>query len=371
MAQPNDASGCLTHPHATTEQPIQVGSGSSSDSPRRPVPFVSVIIPTCNEGRFIAQCLDSVLKGDYPLDRLEIVVVDAMSIDETRDLIWARQTAGVPIRILDDTQGNLPRALNLAIRESRGEILIRLDAHNTYARDYLCRCVERLVKGEADIVGGVWHVVPRTGGAWGRAVAAVLGEPFGVGNAHYRTRRLTKPTLVDTVPYFACYRTLFDRFGLYDETIPVSEDMVYNSRLRRAGGRILLDPAIESWYQARTELRLFVRHNLRNGYGAILPLHWGKRFRARHFAPLVFVTVMTVLALMGLLKTGAGWLFVMALVTYVAAAAAVALRVAIRDRAPLQFALMPVVFSVLHVTYGIGSVAGMCVITWRVLWTRR
>jgi len=203
-----------------------------SASPREAVPSVTVIIPTRNEGRFIAGCLDSVLTGEYPVDRLEILVIDAFSTDGTRALIRARKAAGAPIRILDDSEGNIPRALNAAIRESRGEILIRLDAHNTYAKDYLRRCVERLVAGEAEIVGGVWHAVPRTRGAWGRAVTAALSEPFGVGDAHYRTRTLTQPTLVDTVPFFACQRALFDRFGFFDDNIPGSEDMVYNSRVR-------------------------------------------------------------------------------------------------------------------------------------------
>ena len=334
------------------------------------MPSVSVIIPTRNEGRFIADCLDSVLTGEYPVDRLEILVIDALSTDETRDVISARKAMGAPIRILDDTEGNIPRALNLAIRASRGEILIRLDAHNTYARDYLRRCVERLVAGEAEIVGGVWHAVPRTAGAWGRAVTAVLSEPFGVGNAHYRTRRLTQPTLVDTVPYFACRRTLFDRFGFFDDSIPCSEDMVYNSHLRELGGRILLDPAIESWYQTRTDPTPFIKHNLRNGIGAVLPLHWGVRFRLRHFAPLMFISAMTVLALISMLQPRLAWLFIGALVIYVLVAAGVALRVAVRERAPMQFALMPVVFFVLHVSYGIGSVAGICVLIWRTLGTR-
>jgi len=365
MAQSNDASGCLTRPHATTEKPIQVGRGDSSDSPRRHVPLVSVIIPTRNEGRFIANCLDSVLTGEYPVDRLEIIVIDALSTDETREVIRAREFSGASIRIIDDHERNLPRAINAGIRAARGEILVRLDAHTTYAPDYLRKCVERLVADDADIVGGVWHVVPRTQGAWGRAVAAVLSEPFGVGNAHYRTRRLTEPTFVDTVPYFACRRELFDRFGFYDDSIPVSEDMVYNSALQAAGGRILLDPAIESWYQARTEFTTFVKHNVRNGYGAMLPLFWGVRLRARHFAPLGAVSMMAVLALMGLLQRRLGWLFVGVLVTYLLVAVATAFRTARRERAASQLVLMPIAFLVLHASYAIGSVLGASVVTWK------
>lgn len=326
---------------------------------------MTVIIPTRNEGPFIADCLDSVLTGAYPVDRLEILVIDALSTDETRDVIRARADSGVPIRIIDDLERNLPRAINAGIRASRGEILVRLDAHTTYAPDYLRKCVERLVAGEADIVGGVWHVVPRTRGAWGRAVAAVLSEPFGVGNAHYRTRRLTEPTLVDTVPYFACRRDLFDWFGFFDDTIPVSEDMVYNSALQAAGGRILLDPTIESWYQARTELTSFVKHNLRNGYGAMLPLFWGVRLRARHFAPLGFVSMMAVLGVIWLLQWRLGWLFGGVLVAYLLMAVGTALRTAVREHAPSQLFLMPIGFFVLHASYAVGSVAGTCVVTWK------
>jgi glycosyltransferase involved in cell wall biosynthesis len=88
-----------------------------SDLSQEEVPAVTVIIPTRNEGRFIAKCLDSVLTGEYPVDRLEILVIDALSTDETRAVISARKAMGVPIRILDDTEGNIPRALNPAIRD--------------------------------------------------------------------------------------------------------------------------------------------------------------------------------------------------------------------------------------------------------------
>jgi succinoglycan biosynthesis protein ExoA len=330
-------------------------------------PTVSVIIPTRNEGRYIGQCLDSVLSGEYPLDRLELIVVDAMSTDQTRDVIRAR-AGNIPLRILDDCEGNLPRALNLAILDARGDILIRLDGHNIYAPDYLRRCVERLVAGEADMVGGVWHVTPRSTGGWGRAVAAVLGEPFGVGNAHYRTHTFNEPTETDTVPYFACYRSLFDRFGLYDESVPGSEDMVYNSQLRQNGGRILLDPSIQSWYQARTDPSVFIRHNLRNGYWAILPLYWGKRFRARHFAPLAFVTGLILLAGLGTASPTIQRVFVAAVLAYLATALAVSMRAAVRGRAPLNALLMPPAFAVLHVTYGIGSLAGVLVLLWKAVW---
>ncbi len=338
-----------------------------SDSAQGAVPFVSVIIPTRNEGRFISACLDSVLNGDYPLNRLEFVIVDALSTDGTRELIRQRISDAVPLRVLDDRERNIPRALNAAIRAARGSFLVRLDAHNIYAEDYIRRCVERLVRGEADMVGGVWHVVPRTNGAWGRAVAAVLTEPFGVGNAHYRTRKLTEPTLVDTVPYFACGREFFDRFGLYDDDIPGSEDMVYNLRVRKRGGRILLDPEIQSWYHARTELKAFVRHNLRNGFWAVLPLAWGVRFRARHFTPLVFVAAITVLSATWLFQGRFGWMLAVVLGTYLAAATFVSLRTAVRQRAPLQLVLMPLAFAVLHVFYGIGSLAGLGALAFKML----
>src|SRR5438105_14013244 len=108
-------------------------------------PFVSVIIPCRNEVAYLAACLDSILLSDYPRERLEIVVADGMSTDGTRELL-----ARYPVRMVDNPARITPAALNRAIAESRGEIIVRIDAHSTTAADYISRAVGHLEATGAD-----------------------------------------------------------------------------------------------------------------------------------------------------------------------------------------------------------------------------
>ena len=88
-------------------------------------PFVSVIIPCRNEAPYLAACLDSALKSDYPPERMEIIVADGMSTDGTRELL-----AQYPVRMIDNPARITPAGLNRAIAESQGQIIARIDAHS-------------------------------------------------------------------------------------------------------------------------------------------------------------------------------------------------------------------------------------------------
>jgi glycosyltransferase involved in cell wall biosynthesis len=105
-------------------------------------PFVSVIIPCRNEARFIGACLRSILAGDYPAERMEVTVADGMSTDGTRQIVagMIAGTGGEPagrLRMIDNPERITPCALNRAIVASRGEIVVRMDAHASVAPDYV------------------------------------------------------------------------------------------------------------------------------------------------------------------------------------------------------------------------------------------
>ena len=120
-------------------------------------------------------------------------------------------------------------------------VLMLLGAHSVYDRDYVERCVRSLLRSGADNVGGVLRIVPRDDTLMGAAIALASGSGFGSGDA-YTKRGARSPRLVDTV-FGGCYRReVFDRVGLFDERLARSQDFDFNLRLRRAGGKILLDP---------------------------------------------------------------------------------------------------------------------------------
>ena len=95
-------------------------------------PFVSVVVPCYNEQSTIRKLLGALYSQTYPLDRMEVVISDGLSTDGTRDVIasFQKEHADLSIRVVENKAKTIPSGVNQAIRESRGEIIARLDAHS-------------------------------------------------------------------------------------------------------------------------------------------------------------------------------------------------------------------------------------------------
>ena len=236
-----------TEPHAGT--PTALVSG----------PSVSVVLPTLNEEGFVADCLRTLLTQDYD-DVLEILVVDGGSTDGTRDLV---RSFGAPVQLLDNPRVTAAAAMNVAIAAASAEVIVRVDAHSLYEPDYVTSCVRVLLDTGADNVGGAMRPVGTT--RFGRAVAAVTSSPLGIGPGkfHYSQERED----VDTV-YLGCWRrqTLVDLGGFDEVGLQwAAEDQDLNFRLRKRGGRVVLDPSIRSWYFPRDTPRALRRQYFNYG----------------------------------------------------------------------------------------------------------
>ncbi len=210
-------------------------------------PTVSVILPTLDERHYIRDCLDSLAAQDYPRI-IEILVVDGGSVDGTRGIV---EDEGGVVRLLDNPRVSAAAAMNVGLVHAAGEVVVRADAHTLYAGDYVRRCVDVLEETGADNVGGPMRPVGAT--SFGRAVAAVTSSPFGVGPGrfHYANSRQD----VDTV-YLGCWRRqTLQALGGFDESQLqwAAEDQELNFRLRRRGGRIVVDPDIRSSYFPRQQ----------------------------------------------------------------------------------------------------------------------
>lgn len=224
-------------------------------------PQVSIVLPTLDERGFIRDCLDSLLAQDYT-DITEILVVDGGSADGTREIVSAM---GAPVRLLDNPRVAAAAALNIGMREAKGEVVVRGDAHAWYEPDYVRRCVEVLGETGADNVGGCMR--PVGVGTLGCAIAAATSSPLGMGPGrfHYAKRREE----VDTV-WLGCWRReTLERLGGFDEENLQwgAEDHELNMRLRQGGGRIILDPSICAWYFPRNTWRGLWRQYFNYGVG--------------------------------------------------------------------------------------------------------
>ncbi len=194
----------------------------------------------------------------------------------------------------------IPSGLNQAIRESRGEIIVRLDAHSMPIPEYVERCVAAHEAGKGDNVGGVWDI--RAGAdTWiAKAISFAAAHPLGVGDAMYRLN--AKAGAVDTVPFGSFRRTLIDRIGAFDETLLANEDYEFNTRVRESGGMVWLDPSIRSVYFSRSTLGKLAHQYWRYGFWKFKMLkRYPHTLRWRQALPPLFVLSLLVLIVLSLL----------------------------------------------------------------------
>lgn len=316
------------------------------------LPFVTVIVPMRNEERYIAMCLDSIIANDYPTDRLEVLVIDGMSTDRSRLIVEAYTQRYPFIRLLNNPRQIVSAALNIGIREARGEIIIRMDAHTVYATDYIRRCVELLTTTDALNVGGPMRKVGTT--YISQAIAIATSVPFGVGDSYFHYSNSER--FVDTVYLGAWFKTTLELVGMFDETFVVNQDYELNQRLRKRGGRILLSPKIRCWYYVRPSLPALARQYFRYGFWKVKTLvKHPDSPRWRQLVPPAFVLSMIlslaiapINPMLGIVLPG-----VYMLVNLLTSA-----REAARHGWK-YFCVLPLVFLAVHFSWGLGFLAGL------------
>jgi glycosyltransferase involved in cell wall biosynthesis len=319
-------------------------------------PFVSVVMPVRNEADYIERSLGAVLAQDYPIELMEILVVDGMSTDGTRDVVARLQAGRHNLRLISNQRMIVPTGLNLALAVAAGEIIIRVDGHCEIASDYVRRCVEHLRSGCAEAVGGPLETVGETPLA--QAIATVMSSGFGVGGSSFRTVS-DKTMFTDTVPFPAYTRAIIDRAGPYDEELVRNQDDEYNYRLLQIGGRILLADDVRSRYYSRSTLRSLWRQYLQYGYWKVrVAQKHLRQMRVRQFVPPLFVLALSTGLLVAPLSTVGLWLFGCVSGSY-AIANLMASVVVARSRKPSNPALLPPAFAAIHLAYGLGFLYGL------------
>lgn len=333
---------------------MQHGCGIGCDLMERP--FISLVLPVRNEERYIRDCAESLFSQDYPKERMEVLFVDGCSTDRTVEILTAMQAEHPLLRVLPNPDRTVPYAMNIGIRESRGEFIVRMDAHAAYARDYVSRCIETLQTVSCDNAGGV--CITKGRGYMGRAIALALSTPFGVGNSMFRLD--VRSGYVDTVPFGAFRRDLFDRIGLYDERLTRNQDNELNYRIRKSGGKIYLDQNIRCTYYCRDTLRGIMKMGFQNGMWNVITLFLCPgSMGVRHFVPLGFVLSTIALALLSLLcgPQVFGVLLGLEWFAYLSLDAFYSYTVAQREGMK-YLPVLPVIFPAFHIAYGLGSLRG-------------
>lgn len=323
------------------------------------ISYVSIVLPVRNEITHIESTLRSVVLQDYPSEYVEILIVDGMSTDETREKINALKASDPglwsSVRVLDNPGKIVPTGLNIALREAKGEIIIRVDGHCIIAPDYVRRCVDHLQKDGVDGVGGSMETIGET--PLSKMIAVGMSSSFGVGNSAFRTLS-GKTMLVDTVPFPAYTRTIIDKVGLYDEELVRNQDDEYNYRIRELGGKILMADDVRSTYFSRGSFRKLWRQYYQYGYWKVRVLQkHPQQMSLRQFAPPVFVLGLMFSCLLAFFPS-IRFLALPVPLLYITANILASVYTA--SSRGLKYLLhLPVIFSILHLSYGLGFLVGL------------
>ena len=323
-------------------------------------PKVSVIIPCYNEQATIRLLLDALREQTFLRAEMEVLVSDGMSTDGTRAVIAAFQKdfPDLSIRVVDNTNRSIPAAVNRAIESSRGEIIVRLDAHSKPYPDYVAKCVKAHAENRGDNVGGVWEIQPGVDTWIAKSIAVAAAHPLGVGDALYRHAKHAAE--VDTVPFGSFKRALVERLGFFDETLLTNEDYEFNARVRKAGGRIWLDPAIRSIYFARSTLLELARQYWRYGFWKWRMLRrYPDTLRWRQALPPLFVLSLISLSLLSIFFPVARIVLMSELVLYFFIMTLAGSSAAFRQNKMYLALGFPLTIPVMHITWGSGFLWSM------------
>jgi succinoglycan biosynthesis protein ExoA len=320
-------------------------------------PFVSVIMPVRNEETFIARSLGAVLNQQYPPERIEALVADGQSDDHTRAVI-ASLPGAERVRVIENPQRRQAFGLNLALRQARGDIIVRVDGHTIIAPDYVRQCVQALAESGAVNVGGRMepYAEPPDATPMGRAIAAAGASRFGVPTAFHVS---ATPQYTDTVYLGAWPRDALLAVGGFDERLRVNEDYELNYRLRRAGGRIYLSPAIRSTYFGRQTLGALARQYFAYGWDRTntLKLH-PSSLKLRQLVAPIFVAALLIGGALAMVNGAARVAWVALLAAYALANIGASAQGARRAGWEL-LPRLPLVFATMHIAWGLGFWKGL------------
>lgn len=322
--------------------------------------MISVVCPIYNEEKYISKCIQSIMNQDYPKDDMEVLFVDGMSTDKTREIIAEYLPRCPYLHVLDNPQKIVPYAMNKGIKAAKGEVIIRIDAHTSYESNYFSTLVRCLYELGADDVGAVCKTevinkTPKT-----LAIKEVLCNKLGVGNSVFRTG-VDKVMEVDTVPFGCWKREIFDKYGLYDIRLVRNQDIELSKRILRGGGKIFIVPDTFCTYYARETYKGLSKNNYQNGKWNILTVYYTKQFDSlsiRHFIPMLFVLSLVIPLITSIVWSFFMWVTVVLLFLYLVVLGMVSFKLAVNKKLNIFYLIYS--FFVLHFSYGCGSIAGLC-----------
>lgn len=310
-----------------------------------------------------AEALDGVLRDfqlqDYPHELIEIVLVDSMSTDATGAKMERFKNTDYGFRnvaIVQCAKKNQAFSWNAALMTATGDVIIRVDAHARIPRNFVSRNIYNLSQGE-DVVGGGRPNITSDVSSWKLTLLAAEDSLFGSSVASYR-RPPTQKEYLDSLFHAAYRREVIQKVGGFNENLGRTEDNEFHYRIRKAGYKLCCCPDIISYQHSRNNLKDMIRQKYSNGRWIGLTLSECPGCLSYfHFAPFAFVMMIILCSIIAAL--GFPILLYTLLIVYGMFDIVNAVGCFTMKNLQPQFALLPIIFPILHVSYGVGTIVGL------------
>lgn len=318
---------------------------------------ISVIIPVLNEEKYIQTCINSLIQQSFNFNEMEIIVVDGGSKDRTVEITRKIHSKYPNVKILNNPLKIQATAFNIGIENSTTPIVIRLDAHAKYHRDYIKYIIEGLEDKKYGNVGGRWEMASQNNSLIGEANAIINQMRFAIGGADFRVSNQKKE--VETVPFGGFRREVIEEIGGMNPNLPRGEDNEYNKRILQAGYKILFDPRIVATYYARPDLKSMLKQMYANGFSIGILLHcYCSSVSIRHLIPFIFFLSIIFLVLSGLFLKSLWWILAVELIAYFFCNILFSIQEA-KKYGWKFLSVLPWEVFLIHLSYGLGTLVGL------------
>ena len=319
---------------------------------------LSICIIAYNEENFLPRLLEDIKSQEYPHEYTEVVLIDGMSQDKTKAIMEAfkaEDNGFYNVQVLDNPKRIQAAGWNVAVDNFTGDVLSRIDAHTHIPSDFSRKVMADIEQGE-NVVGGKRPCLVESDSKWAKMLLSTENALFG--SSINSSRRSETKTYINTMFHASYRREVFEKVGHFNEKLIRTEDNEMHYRIREAGYKLLYDPEIISYQYARSSLKRMIKQKFGNGYWIGQTVKVCPRcLSLYHFVPLAFVLAIIVTSVIAVF--GFPWLSLIMWGLYGLFAFVSMIIAMINDGFSFAMLLMPAVFLVLHVSYGIGTLCGL------------
>lgn len=318
-------------------------------------PFVSIVIPCYQEEEHIEKVVRKAAEQRYPAENIEIFVVDGGSDDKTREIVESLAAMDSRIKLLHNPARLQASAMNLAIVRSRGEVIVRMDAHADYDEGYVAAAVSALRRTGALNVGGPVRLRAKT--PFQAALCVALESPLGVGGSG--AWNVSRTGFVESVWGGAFRRQTFSLVGLYDPAAKTNEDAELCQRIIEKGGRVYQCRHVINHYYPRKSFGALIRQYFAYGLGRARTFcRHGRLLTARPMIPFLSLMVFSILAAAALIESALILVVAGLGIMYSVIVFLEAIRVSLRTNVWL-FPRVMLMFPLMHLAHALGFAAGL------------